>query len=512
MKTRVLTAAIILLTSGAAFAQRPVSRTFSSDQVFGLAPNGTFYLENPSGNVVIYGKDTPNVEAMLFKTIEGADKTAVEEGRRQTTLIVGGDDNGRSVRTVIVPGSTRGWTATVAWRIGLPRTANVRILTRSGDHIRVSGMRAGVQVKNFNGSIHLDDVVGAAIVESVNGSIFYQSPQLRNNVLLSTVNGNVTVTVPQSSDFRWVAETIKGDIRTNLPVRGTFFGHTFRGTVNDPGGPTLSTGSLMGHVQLYAEGKPARYAQSIRKATPLAVPAMQSAGGPPQQRIVRGSFQFATNLGDVKIEQILGDADIFTGAGEVQLGAVNGACTVKSNGGPLQLGEVLGPLTLETRAGDILVDTARRGGTITTRGGTIRLLYTSGPTRLLSGGGDITVRQAAAAINAETASGDISIAVDATSKSQRVDAKTAKGNVILNVTPQFAGDIDATILTSDPNADTFLSDIPGLSISRDQVNGKTRVRATGKINGGGDRIVLQATDGDIRISTGPMPPTVVTRR
>lgn len=512
MKTRVLTAAIVLLACGSAFAQRPVSRTFSSDQTFGLAPNGTFFLENPSGNVVIYGKDTPNVEATLYKTIDGADKDAVAEGRRQTTLIVGGDDNGRSVRTVIAPGSTRGWTASVAWRIGLPRTANVRILTRSGDHIKVSGMRAGVQVKNFNGSIHLEDVVGAALIESVNGSIFYQSPQLRGNVVLSTVNGNVTVTVPEQAGFRWVAETIKGDIRTNLPARGTFFGNTFRGTINAPGGPTITMGSLMGHVQLYAEGKPVRYAQSIRKTAPLAVPAMQNAGAPPQQRVIRGSFQFATTLGDIKIEQILGNADIFTGAGEVQLGAVNGACTIRSNGGPLQLGEVLGPLTLETRAGDILVDTARRGGTITTRGGTIRLLYTSGPTRLTSGGGDITVRQAAAPVNAETASGDISIAIDSTSKSQRVDAKTAKGNVVLNVTPQFAGEIDATILTSDPDADTFLSDIPGLSVSRDQVGGKTRVRATGKINGGGEKVVLQATDGDIRISTGPVAPTVVTRR
>ncbi|HEV7241407.1 MAG TPA: DUF4097 family beta strand repeat-containing protein [Thermoanaerobaculia bacterium] len=509
MKPRVLTAAIVLLACAPAFAQRTVSRTFSSDQTFGLAAGGTFYLENPVGNIVIYGKDTPNVEAMLFKTIEGADKDAVEEGRRQTTLIVGGDDNGRSVRTTIAAGSTRGWTASVAWRIGVPRTANVRILTRAGDHIKISGMRAGVQVKNFNGSIHLDDVIGAAIVESVNGSIFYQSPQLRGNVLLSTVNGGVTVTVPPQAGFRWVAETIKGDIRTNLPARGTFFGNTFRGTVNAPGGPTISTGSLMGNVQLFAEGRPVRTAQSVRKTAPIQTMAMRSG---PTQPVVRGRFQFATSLGDVRVQQILGDADIFTGAGEVQLGAVSGACRIVSNGGPLQLGEVFGPLDLKTRAGDILVDTARRGGQIETKGGTIRLLYTSGPTRLISGGGDITVRQAAAAVDADTLSGDITIAVDSTSKSQRVDAKTAKGNVILTVTPQFAADIDATILTSDPEADTFLSDIPGLSVSRDQVGGKTRVRATGKINGGGEKVVLHATDGDIRISTGPVAPTVVTRR
>lgn len=514
MKTRVLTVAIVLVACGAALAQRPISRTFSSDQTFGLAPNGTFFLENPSGNVVIDGKDTPNVEAILFKTITGADKEAVEEGRRQTTLIVGGDNNGRSVRTVIAAGTTptRGWSASVTWRIKVPRTANVRILTRTGDHIQISGMRSGVQVKNFNGKVVLSDVVGAAIVESVNGSIFYQSPDIRGNVLLSTVNGSITATVPPQAGFRWVAETLKGDIKTNLPARGTFLANTFNGTVNAPGGPTITTASLMGNVQLYEKGRSLRYAQSLRKSDTMPAPQMQRAGGTPQQRVIRGRFEFQTSLGNVSVQQVLGDADIFTGAGEVQLGAVSGACRIRSGGGPLQLGEVFGPLSLETRAGDILVDTARRGGTIYTRGGTIRLLYTSGPTRLVSGGGDIHVRQAAAPIVAETASGDIAVTIDAASKTQRVDAKTTKGNVTLNVSPQFAGEIDATILTSDPDADTFLSDIPGLSVSSDQVGGKTRVRATGKINGGGEKIVLHATDGDIRISTGPVPPTVVTRK
>lgn len=509
MKTRLVSAAIVLLTCGSAWAAT-VSRTFSSDQPLGLAANGTFLLENPVGNIVVVGKDTPNIEATLYKTIDGTDKDAVEEGRRQTKLIMGGDDHVRSVRMAIAPGGTKEWTASVAWRVSMPRTANLRIITQAGDHIRVSGMRGMIQIKNYNGRIMLDDVVGAAVIESVNGSIFYTSPQLKGNVLLSTVNGDVTATVPRDAGFRWNAETIRGDIRTNLPARGAFFGTTFRGNVNAPGGPTLSTGSLMGNVSLYAEGSPVRTAQSVRKTPPLQGPNMR-AGAPPQP-LVNGSFRFQTSLGDVRVQQILGDADIATGAGEVQLGAVSGACVVQSGGGPLQFGEILGPLTARTRAGDILVDSARRGGEIRTEGGTIRLLYTSGATRLYSGGGDINVRQTKAPIDAETISGDISIYVDGTMKTDRIDAKTSKGNVVLNVAAQFGADVDATILTSNPNSDTIVSDIPGLALSRDTVNGKTRVRAVGKINGGGEKVTLMATDGDIRISTGTVPPTVVTRR
>ena len=123
-----------------------------------------------------------------------------------------------------------------------------------------------------------------------------------------------------------------------------------------------------------------------------------------------------------------------------------------------------------------------------------------------------TTSTSAASIDASTKSGDITIQVDPSRNTEAVQATTLRGNIVLNVKPQFAADIDATIVTDDPEQDTFLSEIPGLSIRREQVLGRTRIRATGKINGGGERVVLRATGGDIRISTRPMTPTVVTRR
>lgn len=507
MKTRALTAAIVLLAAGSALAE---SRTFASTQVFGLASGGTFVLDNHSGNVVVVAKDTPNVEARLFKTIEGSDTGAIAEGNRHTRMIIGGDDNLRTVRMAIAAGSSKEFRASVAWRLNVPRNANLRIYTRYGDHIQVSGMRGTLVIKNINGRIMLDDISGSARIESVNGSIFYTAPELRGNILLSTVNGDVTATLPPDAGFRWIAETLKGDIVTNLPARGTFFGNTFRGTVNAPGGPTVTMGALTGNIRLYASGQQVRTAQSLERAKSMSAPSLVASG--PPVPVIRGLFKYACSVCDVRVQQVAGDVDITIGAGEVQLGAVSGSSTVRSQGGPLQLGELLGVTNLRTRAGDILVDSAARGGTIATQGGTIRLLYTSGPTVLYSGGGDIIVRQASSTVDAQTVSGDIAISVDGRARSQKIDAKTGKGNVVLHVVPQFAADIEATILTSDPDGDTIVSDIPGLSLSRDQVGGRTRIRATGKINGGGAKVVLNATDGDIRISTGPVAPTVVTRR
>jgi hypothetical protein len=228
--------------------------------------------------------------------------------------------------------------------------------------------------------------------------------------------------------------------------------------------------------------------------------------------VVDGSITYNTMAGDVLISEVRGGAILTTEAGKVQLGSVAGNATVVSRGGSLQLGEILGTLRASTRAGDIFVEAARRGGTLETTGGTIRLLYTGGPTRLITGGGDIVVRQAAGPIEASTRSGDITIGVDRVTVKQKIDAVTEKGNVVLNVGPQFGGDFDLTIITDDANAHTIESQLSGLTISRTkETEGRVRVRATGRINGGGEKVMLQASGGSIRIITAPSGPALLGR-
>jgi DUF4097 and DUF4098 domain-containing protein YvlB len=520
MKTRALIAVIVVSVAGAAYAQ-PVRKSMSTERKYSIEPGGTFVLDNPVGDITISGADVTQIEAKIVTTINAADEAGFQEAQRQSGLLEGGDMKTRIVRTAaVVNFRQKPWSVAVRWTVRVPRSVSVQVVSYTSNAIRVSNVLGNVRVKNFNGNVILTNLNAAAFVESVNGSIVYTTMQPRGNVVLSTVNGAITATVAGDADFRWVAKTATGDIRTNLPARGAFYGATFRGGVNAPGGPTITTSSLMGNIHLLAAGAASTPTQSIRKAPTVVNPPTisginQTSSTGRQDFIKRGtvsSIQYATNLGDVRLGKVRGDADVFTGAGEVQLGEVSGTCRVRSLGGPLQLGEMMGPLTASTRAGDILIDSTRRGGTISTDGGTISLLYTSGPTRLTSGGGDITVRQATSSVSAETSSGDIAITIDPASKTAAIDAKTGKGNVILNVPPLFRADVDATIITNDPNGDTILSDVQGLSITREQVGGTTRVRAVGKINGGGEKLVLQATGGDIRISTGRVGPTLVKPR
>ncbi|HET7433360.1 MAG TPA: DUF4097 family beta strand repeat-containing protein [Thermoanaerobaculia bacterium] len=518
MKThRILVATTLALFTAASLLAKNVVKTEKFVRSLTLAPGGSFVIENAIGDIEIIGVDGSGVEASIVKTITGLDEAAATEGQERVHVQAGGDERVRVLRTLIPATAHPRWGHNVSFQLRIPRTVHVRVGSELSNRIRVSNISGNVLVKNFNGLITLDAVTGATRVESVNGSIVFDSPQPVANVELSTVNGDVQVVVAPNANFRWVGETLKGDLRTTLPVRGRIDGNTFAGNVNAPGGPTVSTGSLTGKVYLLRRGSSLQQAQSIQSIPAIAVSAKgpaaigPAASGSVQQQLVQGRFIYTINIGNVYVGEVRGDATVTTGAGEVQLGTVFGKCNVNSNGGPLHLGEMYGPLVARTRAGDILVDAAREGGLITTEGGIIRLLYTGGPTTLQSGGGDIVVRQAAAPVSAETHSGDIAITVDPSAKTMKLDAKTAKGNITISVPPRFSADIDATVMTSDPTANMIRSDFAGLSIKREQVGGRTRVRATGKVNGGGEKLTLYAEDGGIQILAPTTAPITVVK-
>lgn len=513
--TTILFAALLLsaIVPRGAFAKN-VSATDRYTKEFPLDVGGEFWIDNPVGNIEIVGQDAPGCFVTSSKVMSALDDGAMKEARDLTQLRQKGDQRIQLLQT-LVPAVHPRWTSSVHYQVRIPRTANVKVTSGTSERIRIVNIAGNVTVKNFNGEIRLERVTGASVIDSVNGNIVYDyGVKPSTNAQLSTLNGYVMCIVPADSSFEWVADTINGDFLTTLPVRGRVSGTSFRGTVNSPGGPTVNTSSVMGHAILLRQGSTPADARSVRSQaageTSLASSASMT-GSPQAPRVqlglVQGSWYYSTNVGDVNVAEIRGDARVETGAGSVHLGSVLGACNVASLGGPIDLGDIFGLLAARTSGGNVIVHAARSGGQISTGGGIIRLIYSGAPVTLRSGGGDIVVRQAAAAVSADTRSGDINITADPSVRSEKIDARTIRGNVILNLTSRFGADIDATVLTSSPDENGIHSDFGGLSVKREQVGTKTRIRATGKINGGGERVELYAEEGDIHISqqsTSPM--------
>lgn len=518
-KTSVVSAAVVLLFAANVFAAK-VTKSEQLHKEMALDVVDSLWIDNPIGNIEIVGADAPGMVANIVKTVNADDNAALKEGLDQTVISFEGDRNVRLIRTILPRVSNEHWSSVVSYQLRVPRTVHVKIASKIAGRIRVANISGNVTVTTFSGGVILDGVTGASIVETTNGRVTYiYRSKPTTNAQVQAVNADIDVVVPPESNFNWIADTLRGDILTNLPMRAEFLGNAFRGTVNAPGGPAISMQTLLGNIRILGAGVDAHILQSVRDiaAGEPRQPAMGSAlmmrpAKRIQLPISGGPFDFKASVASVDVGEVRGWARVETAAGEVKLGMVYGDCFVQTNGGPLDLGDILGTLNASTDAGDVVVRSAKEGGRVSTAGGIIRVLYTGGPMTLQSGGGDITVRQAASSINAETRSGDINITADPLLRTDRIQAHTQQGNISISVSPRFAADIDATVMTSRPDANAIRSDFPGLTITREQVGAKTKIRATGKLNGGGDRVELVAEEGDIHITNvATSPVTVMTQ-
>jgi DUF4097 and DUF4098 domain-containing protein YvlB len=495
-------AAVVVLAAWNAAANQTASEKIVRDIPLGIS--ASLFVDNPAGSIDVVGTDVPNVSLTAIKTVVAVDKTALQEGLDATQISIEGNPTTCLVRTVLPAVRTPRWGATVAYTLRLPRWVHIQIVSKSAERIHVVNMIGNVIVKGFNGTITLDGVSGSSIVDTTNGSVIYHyTGRPSANAQLSTVNGDIEVHLPSDANFDWLADTLRGDLLTTLSVRGRFEGSKFRASVNAPGGPTLTTQTILGRVYLLRNGTARKDGRSVRTGQVVPPPSGHSADPLLTVRripMVGSQFVYSGNIENIEVNEIRGMARVEMRAGAITLDKVWGDCTVTSLGGPLTLGDIIGNVFARTSAGDILVNAAREGGQIVTGGGSIRLLYTGGPTALTSGGGDIVVAQAAGPITAETRSGDITVTVDQNVKTERIEAHTVLGNVIVNLTPRFGAEIDATVFTNDADAPGVYTDFNGLTTKREQVGAKTKIHTTGKINGGGEKLLLFADGGDIHIT------------
>jgi DUF4097 and DUF4098 domain-containing protein YvlB len=511
MKFRFLIAVLALFASVEAFGGVQVDEA-SFEALVDL--NGSVLLLNAYGSVDVVGGDGNKVVITVQRVINAMNDQALKDAKEVVNTTLEGNASMRVAKTTFPEPRDPRWTAVVNYTVRVPRSVHVKVVGRSMDHIKVSQILGNVTVNAFSGTIILSNLGGASVVDTINGRVIYDFPDRPlANARITAVNADIDIYAPRESAFDWVAETLMGDLLTSFDMRGLFNGNVYKGHANNSGGPTLTTITFSGRVRLLARGTAPEQARRVSRTVSAPQGSSNTASLPPVREVkipivYRAMWVYEADVADISIGEIHGSTRIMTGAGEVELGVVFGTANVNSRGGPLTFGDMMGPIDVHTDAGDVTVRVARQGGSASTEGGSVRVTYAGGPMTLRSGGGDIVVQQAAGSIDATTRSGDIGVTLSPLQKTQRVTAKTSQGNVTLVVNPNFAADIDAIVVTEDGDANRIHSDFP-LTIRREAYNGKTRIHATGKINGGGERVELVAEDGSINISSQVVSPMVI---
>lgn len=168
----------------------------------------------------------------------------------------------------------------------------------------------------------------------------------------------------------------------------------------------------------------------------------------------RFDTQLGTSGGDVVIGDLTGAMRVGTSGGDIRIGRIDGTVQASTSGGDMEVGRVVGATKITTSGGDIDVDTLE------------------GSLNAHTSGGDVKARIKGALADdcsLSTSGGDVEVTLDQSAAFQ-LDAATS------------GGDVDAA----------------GLAITIER-GGVGKSRLVGAVNGGGPKLKLRTSGGDIEI-------------
>lgn len=139
----------------------------------------------------------------------------------------------------------------VDFTVRVPQGVTLIANTVNGD-VEATGLTGEVRGHTVNGSVHLA-TSGLARASTINGSIDVDLGRAVWEDLLEfeTVNGSITVTLPENVNATVNASTVTGSITSDFPltVSGRFGPKRLSGTIGR-GGRELSLGTVNGSIEL----------------------------------------------------------------------------------------------------------------------------------------------------------------------------------------------------------------------------------------------------------------------
>lgn len=139
----------------------------------------------------------------------------------------------------------------VEFRVRVPEGVQFAGKTVNGE-VEARALRSVVSLRTVNGGIHVS-TTRTATAETVNGSIEAEVGQLSGAgpYRFRTVNGSITLSLPEGTGAEVRARTSNGGISTNFPltVQGRFGPESLQGTLGG-GGPRLELRTINGTIRL----------------------------------------------------------------------------------------------------------------------------------------------------------------------------------------------------------------------------------------------------------------------
>lgn len=192
--------------------------TEKSTQNFPLSADGRVSVSNVNGSIQLDVWEKNEVQLEITKVADSKETLAdikIEIDARPDSLIV------EAEKRVFSSGS-RGWKKSskreVHFKLLVPRAAILNEIGSVNGSISISGAVGSVKASAVNGDVTAKNLRSDANLSTVNGAVEADFEALGSGkgIVLSTVNGGVTLTIPSDSNATLKADSLNGNIKNDF--------------------------------------------------------------------------------------------------------------------------------------------------------------------------------------------------------------------------------------------------------------------------------------------------------
>jgi hypothetical protein len=280
------------------------------------------------------------------------------------------------------------------------------------------------------------------------------------------------------------------DIRFTINVPKEFNAH-----IVTSGGNVEEHEQLKGSFSVETKGGNVRIEEIVGNVK------IESGGGNIRGEVIDGDATIKTGGGSVTIKTTTGQADVSSGGGSLRFDKVGKALTMSTGGGSVNVGDVGGGAEVKTGGGSINVGKVQQSLKLSTGGGSVEVKGASGDMSVRTGGGSVTMEDVTGTLTLKTGGGDVSVELTPSGKGGS-KVYSGGGDIRFYVPENAKATIEATLnikhgwgnswkrykITSEFKADKFEKNEDDESMFGSYI-----------LNGGGNRIELETTNGNIDI-------------
>ncbi len=181
---------------------------------------GTVSISLVQGDINVTGYDGENVVVSTTNRITGFDEEEVPERARGLRRIGGAGGVNITERNNVITIEIQLWMGSMGdLTVRVPRDTSLELTTMTGE-IRIAAVDGEVEVQTTTGDVYLTDLSGPAVVHAQNGEVVGTFTSVTGDMPISvtTMNGEIDLTLPSSADATLAINTWRGDIYSDFDV------------------------------------------------------------------------------------------------------------------------------------------------------------------------------------------------------------------------------------------------------------------------------------------------------